>query len=208
MARFRWFCLAGLPLAVGVGDMLSPATFGKSQRGYTLMEMFVVLGIIAVGSSVAIPITMQMVRASRADSALKLTTTFLQTARNRAVAERRNIVLEFTDDTIVASRMEVPSGLLTVVDTLVLEDGYKFEREQLPDTPGLVLQVGDAIDFSEDEPAMFTSDGSLICAAGDVCNGVMFMVKDNAEDQSRAVQIWGVTGLLRSFRMVGGEWIQ
>jgi hypothetical protein len=37
---------------------------------------------------------------------------------------------------------------------------------------------------------------------------VMFMVKDNAEDQSRAVQIWGVTGLLRSFRMVGGEWIQ
>jgi type II secretory pathway pseudopilin PulG len=188
--------------------MRLPPSYWQSQRGYTLMEMFVVAAIVMTGSAVAIPVTMQMVRASRADSALTLATTFLQTARNRAVAERRNIQLEFTDTTIQAFRVEVPSGDLTLLDTLILEDRYEFSREELPNTPELALTVGDAVDFTEDEPVMFTSDGSLISSAGDVTNGVIFMAKPNTPDQSRAIQIWGVTGMLRSFRWVGSEWVQ
>jgi Tfp pilus assembly protein FimT len=189
--------------------MLSPGSFWKTQRGYTLMEMFVVVAVVIVGSAVAIPVTMQMVRASRGDSAKIMTATFLLTARNRAVAERRNIVLSYTDNSITASRVEVPSGLLTVVDTLVLEDGYEFEREDLDNTPDqFSIAADDAIDFTEDEPVMFTSDGSLLSANGDVTNGVFFITKANAPDQSRAVAIWGTTGMIRTWRWGGAEWVQ
>jgi Tfp pilus assembly protein FimT len=189
--------------------MFSLASSWKSQLGYTLMEMFIVAGIVMVGSAVAIPVTMQMVRSSRGDSALILTSTFLRTARGRAIAERRNIRLTFTDNTIVAERVEVPSGDLTVVDTLLLEDGYVFERDELPNTPDkFSVAAGDAVDFTGDEPVMFTSDGSLLDAAGDVTNGVLFMSKPNAEDQGRAVAIWGTTGMIRGWRWGGSEWIQ
>ena len=61
----------------------------------------------------------------------------MQSARNRAVAERRNIVLTFVSDTrMQLERVEVPSGTLTVLDELILEGDNEFvQLAGLPDTP-------------------------------------------------------------------------
>ena len=74
--------------------------------------------------------TMNMVRTSKGDSSVEMTQTFLEDARNRAVAERRNFVLTVVSDTqLQVERVEVPDGTLTVVDILQLEGDQEFVED-------------------------------------------------------------------------------
>ncbi len=89
--------------------MLSRTYLWTSQAGFTLLEMLVVAAIFMVGSAIAIPVTMSMVNNARGDSALVMTAQFLETARNRAVSERRNMVVTFpTDNSVRIDRFEGP----------------------------------------------------------------------------------------------------
>lgn len=193
--------------------MLSSASFWKSRGGYSLVEMVVVASIVMVGSAVAIPVTMRMVADAKGDSALVMTATFVQGARSRAVSERRNIVLTFPSTTrMQLERVEVPSGLRTVVGTLILEGDEQFIRAaSLPtavaDTPDKFGGTG-PISFTGTSPVMFTSDGSLIDNSGDVSNGTIYVAKPNALETARAVTIWGVTGLVRTWKWRGSKWMQ
>jgi prepilin-type N-terminal cleavage/methylation domain-containing protein len=189
--------------------MLSHAPRGKSQGGYTLLEMLIVVAIIIIGSAVTIPITMQMVRNAKGDSAAVMTATFLESARNRAVAERRNVELTVLSTTSMQfQRIEVPSGTRTVVATLVLEGEEEFMAVALPDTPDLFGGTA-AINFTGAPPVMFTSDGSLIDSAGDVVNGTIYIAKPRGNlDTARAVTISGVTGMLRAWKWRGSKWMQ
>ena len=189
--------------------MIALASSCKSQVGYTLIEMVVVASLFMVGSAVAIPVSTQMVKNAKGDSALMMTATFLQTARNRAVAERRNIVLTLvSENSLQIERIEVPDGSRTVLDTLTLEGAEEFVRAAgLSDTPDRFGGVN-AINFTGDEPVMFTSDGSFIDAAGDVTNATIFIAEPGAPETARAVTISGVTGLLRVWKWRGAAWMQ
>lgn len=185
------------------------ALFRKFDAGYTLIEMTVVGAIVIVGSVVTIPVTMRMVQNAKGDSALEMTSTFLQSARNRAVAERRNFLVTFVSDTrIQVDRIEVPDGTLTFVDQLTLEGDNEFLN--LPEVPEIPGDFGgaDAVNFSGIGPVMFTSDGSLIDAAGDVTNATIFVARPNSPETARAVTIWGVTGLVRPWKWRGSVWEQ
>jgi prepilin-type N-terminal cleavage/methylation domain-containing protein len=192
--------------------MLSRASVLTSQRGLSMIEMVVVLGIIAVGSAIAIPVTMSMVRNARGDSAVAATEAFLETVRNRAVAERRNMQLTINSNNIVVQRIEVPSGTLTNVDQFTLEQGEQFDKlsGSLPVTPDGMASAGTA-DFRwycGAPPVMFTSDGSMVDSAGDVCNGIIYVARPGQLETQRAVTILGVTGLLRSWKWRGTVWQQ
>jgi Tfp pilus assembly protein FimT len=173
-----------------------------------MIEMIVVGALVVCGSVVAIPVTMRMVNNAKGDSSISMMSTFLQSARNRAVAERRNILLTFpADNSIQASRMPVGDGVLEVVDTMILEDDQKFFRDEAtPDTPDEFGGAA-AINFSGNQPVMFTSDGSLIDVAGDVTNGTIFIGKVGNGETTGAVSIWGVSGLLRAWKWRGGSWL-
>jgi prepilin-type N-terminal cleavage/methylation domain-containing protein len=179
-----------------------------SQRGFTLLEMITVVAIVMVGSAIAIPVTMAMVNNARGDSAVIMTASFLETARNRAVAERRNMQLSFpSNNTIQVDRIEVPSGLLTTISSMTLEGGEEFTRLGLPDTPDAFGGAG-ALNFTGTAPVMFTSDGSFIDSAGDITNGTIFVAKPGEPTSGRAVTIWGVTGLMRTWKWRGTVWQQ
>ena len=90
-----------------------------------------------VGSAVAIPMTTRMLETARGDSAAVMTATFINSARNRAVSERRNIQMTFIPpNRITLQRVEVPSGTLTEVGELLLEGEQELLKDaDLPDTP-------------------------------------------------------------------------
>lgn len=179
------------------------------DRGFTLAEMLVVVALLAIGSAIAIPITMQTVKRGKTDSALTVVQTFLDSAHDRAVSERRNIEITFpSSNRIRIQRVEVPSGTKTTIDELQLEAGQEFYRfAGMLDTPD-AFGGSSAIQFSGPSPVMFTSDGSLIDSAGDVTNGTVFVGKPGQPDTARAVTIYGITGLLRSWKWRGASWLE
>ena len=189
--------------------MIGSRTAWTSQHGFTLLEAVVVLGITMVLAVVAVPVSTRMVNNARGDSAQIMALTFLETARNRAVAERRNIELVFDEPTgMQMVRIEVPSGARTTLAEFVLEGNQEFLLlNSVPDTPDA---YGDsaAITFTGTAPVMFTSDGSLIDSAGDVTNGSIFIARRGEPDTARAITISGVTGMLRSWKWRGSEWQQ
>ena len=178
-----------------------------SFRGFTLAEVLVVVALIAVGTAVAIPVTMATVDRAKGDSAVSVTQAFIDSARDRAVAERRNIELRFeTPNKLKLDRVEVPSGLKTQVGELLFEAGQEFHKfSGLPDTPD-AFGAGSAIYFSGTGPWMFTSDGSLIDSAGDVSNGTIFFGQPNKRESARAMTVFGVTGLIRVWKWRGAQW--
>ena len=185
------------------------ATIRGGERGFSLPELLVVAALIAVGSAVALPLTMSTVKRAKNDGALAVTQTFLDTARDRAVAERRNFELTFiAPNRIRLQRVEVPSGLKTTVDEVLLEAGQEFYKfSGMPDTPDAFGNAS-ATQFGGPLPVMFTSDGSLIDSAGDITNGTVFFGKPGQPDTARAVTIFGVTGLLRSWKWRGASWLE
>jgi hypothetical protein len=107
---------------------------------------------------------------------------------------------------IQISRVEVPSGSLTLILDAALENGQQFLKfNGIPDTPD-AFGNATAIQFTGQGPWMFTSDGSFIDSNGDVSNGTIFLGVPNQVMTARAVTVFGVTGLLRTWRWRGTKW--
>ena len=96
-----------------------------------------------------------------------------------------------------------------LITAMTLEGDQEFARDGLPDTPDAFGgPIANAINWTGVAPVMFTSDGSLIDNAGDVTNGTMFIIRPGFPETGRAVTIWGVTGLLRTWKWRGSGWMQ
>lgn len=187
--------------------MASPFRPWASDRGFTLAEIIVVSALVMVGMAVAIPVTQQMVDRAKNDSALSVTLAFVDGARDRAVAERRNIEISYVaPDRLYAHRVEVPSGLKTQVAYMKLDGGQEVRKyPSVPDTPDLFGNAS-PFQFTGTGPWMFTSDGSLIDSQGDVANGTIFFGVPNKPETARAVTVFGVTGMLRSWKWRQAQW--
>ncbi|HEY7190723.1 MAG TPA: type II secretion system protein [Vicinamibacterales bacterium] len=181
--------------------------------GFTFIEVLFVLVVIGILAAMAVPITDQMIRRSKADSAVIVAQNAVDTARDRAVAERRNFVLTFVgSNRIRLDRQEIDAnGVVigtTTTNTFTLEGRQQFLKfPALPDTPDAFGATA-AQSFTGTAPVMFTSDGSLIDSNGDVTNGSLYFGVQGQTQTARAVTIFGVTGLTRTWKWSGNQWQQ
>lgn len=183
------------------------------EAGFTLIEVLLVAGLIALIGAMVVPVTDSFIRTSKADSSTGAAVIALDTARDRAVAERRNIVLNFvTPNRIQLIRQEINgAGAVigtTLLDDIRLENGqqiYKFTS--IGDTPD-AFGASSATSFTGTAPFMFTSDGSLVDSNGDVVNGTVFLGIPGQTLTARAVTVFGVTGFTRTWKWNGSAWKQ
>lgn len=178
-----------------------------------MLEIVVVVGIAVVVAALAVPVSNQMVKWARADSSAEFTLRAIAVARDRAIAERRNIELTFVmPNRIRLERQEIDgTGAMTGKTTLsevILENGLQFVQfSGVTDTPDLFGSTA-AITFGGTAPVMFTSDGSLVDSAGDIVNGTVLTGVPNQKDTARAVTIFGVSGLMKSWKWRDGKWMK
>jgi prepilin-type N-terminal cleavage/methylation domain-containing protein len=184
---------------------------GNADRtgGFSLIEMMIVVAVIAVLAGISIPVTAAMIARARADSAGVVAGTWLESARNRAVAERRNFRVTFDTDLhhVIIERVE-PDDTVTPISDYALEEDLEFLKfAGTPDTPDRFGNASE-IDIEGDEPYMFTSDGSFMDTNGDPVNGTIFLGKPDQPETARAITIFGATGLIRTWKLGGTDWAQ
>jgi prepilin-type N-terminal cleavage/methylation domain-containing protein len=177
------------------------------ERGFSLVEVIVVVAILATVMTFSVGITMDAVNSAKADNATGALINAIEVARNQATSQRRDFQLIFTPpNKIEVFRLEIPSGV-TPIQTAYLEMGQSFTRfTPMGDTPDLFGHSG-AIAFGTTPTIRFTSDGSLIDSTGDVLNGTVFVAIENRTASARAVTIFGATGLIRSWKWNGSAWV-
>lgn len=181
----------------------------RLHAGYSLVEVMIVVCLAAIVAGMAVPIAGAFLHQRKADSGVVAALTAVTAARDRAVAERRNIQLTFVDpNRIRLSRVEVPGGALTTVQEFTLDNGMHFLKfDGLPDTPDK-FGAASATAFSGAAPVMFSSDGSLVDANGDVVNGSIFVGLPQQADSARAVTVFGATGMTRAWKWRGSKWME
>lgn len=197
----------------------------RSARGFTLIEILVVVGIAIVIAAAAVPVTDSMMKWARADSSVEFAMRQLGIARDRAIAERRNMRLDLdtSNHTIQLWRQEIDgAGAVTGWTPLFVQPGttnsapLRLENGQqfinfpgVPDTEDLFGEYGgSAVAFGGTAPYMFTSDGTLIDNNGNVINGTVFTGTPGQPSSARAVTIFGVSGLMKTWKWREGKWMK
>jgi prepilin-type N-terminal cleavage/methylation domain-containing protein len=181
----------------------------RDPRGFTLVELMMVVALIAVAVGMAVPISGRMIAKAKADSTGIEVQTWLEAARNRAVAERRNfeVTFDLPGHRLRIARVEPDQSRLPI-QTRNLPEGMRFLKfAGAADTPDL-FGAASAVDFDGPAPHMFTSDGSFIDANGDPSNGTIFMGKTGQRETAQAVTVFGTTGLTRAWKFTGSKWYQ
>jgi prepilin-type N-terminal cleavage/methylation domain-containing protein len=181
----------------------------RNERGFTLIEMVMVAGLVAVMLGMAVLISPSLTRKVRADSGVEQIVSMLRAARETAVGQRRNVQIRFVGrDVIQTARVEIPGGATTVLQTTQFESRMEYYlMPGLPDTPDLFGNPA-AVAFGPSPIRMFTSEGTLVDASGDLLNGTLFLGIPGEPETARAITVFGATALLRVWRWDGRRWVE
>lgn len=187
----------------------------RSARGFSLIELLMVVAIIAILGGIAMGVTGNMVRTAKGKSGAQQLASFLKRHRELAISRRRNIEIAFTAPNIVTSRQRaVPDppnalGPSTLLETMRLEGGIEYRKFPAigPDTPDAFGSAA-SINLGGANPVMFTSEGSFADVNGDPINATLLLGVANQTNTANAVTIIGTTATLRLWRWDGTRWIQ
>ena len=87
----------------------------RSERGLSLVELLLIVGIMGIVGAMGTAQIANVRRSMQGDGAMRLVMTELNTARELAVTQRRNMEIKFVGSNwIQIIRHEVPAGLTTV----------------------------------------------------------------------------------------------
>ncbi len=111
----------------------------SNQRGFSLIEVIVVVAILCTLMGLSIGITADAMNAAKADNSTGALMNVLEVARNQATSQRRDFQLVFTlPNKVEIFRVEIPSNATTLIETRYLENGQIFKRfTGVPDTPDI-----------------------------------------------------------------------
>ena len=181
----------------------------RSAAGFSLPEMMIVVGILAVVGGIAVGSMLSLVRDARADSAMVAAVNALRLARDRAIGERRNFQVRFVSpNRIQIARENIPGPTTTIVHELYLEDDLEFlVMPGVTDTPA-TFGLNGAISFGPSATRVFTSEGTFVDSTGDPLNGTVYMAVNGQPMSQRAIAILGATALIRPFSWNGRKWTE
>jgi prepilin-type N-terminal cleavage/methylation domain-containing protein len=180
-----------------------------SMRGFSLLEMMVVVGIILVASAIFFMSIQPGLKQARVSNSYNLVLNTMRRARETSIAERRVYVVTFVPPRTMTITQAV-TGIVT--NTFTLPTDISFDAEPgLPNTaantPDHFGTASTAIDFDQGvalgnkTAVYFQPDGSAQDVNSNTNNGVVYIARVGDISSSRAITLWGSTGRLRGWRL-------
>lgn len=176
------------------------------------MVVVALIGVLAAATLMAMPGAWQR---ARADSALATVVTELRRARDTAIAQRRDVEVQFVSpNQIRLLRHDVGAGGVDAGTTLLhaayLENQVEFRLTPgLPDTPDGFGQDA-AVAFGGAAMLLFRSEGVFTDSNPnlDPLNGTVNLGIRDRVSAARAVTIFGPTALIRGYTWNGHQWVE
>ncbi len=199
---------------------------GNRQRGFSMIELCVVIGIIMIVSAMALFRIGPALQAQRADNAMRQVVEQLRSARELAMTNRRWVQVAFP--VVVVGGVSENRVQTTIRNALTLGAGpdvalrpipiqspmtfYVFPGP-VPDTPD-AFGNANAIEFGgiANGPVggiLFDGNGQLVNGTTFLpMNGTVFIGVAGLPTTGRAITVMGTTGRIRGWSSNGTAWTQ
>jgi prepilin-type N-terminal cleavage/methylation domain-containing protein len=179
--------------------------FGRSgQRGFTLVEMLVTLGIMTVVAAIAIPVFLSGRASSRRTTAENYIRAALASARDAAIEHRTTVAVEFDFATGVMTLRDKTTGLADkdrqLGAPIALPDHISFDASQstlVNGWNGDPFDSGDAVGATMPDIA-YTADGGIADAEGTTTISIIDTTEKNAKgtDLTEVLSVLPATGIV------------
>jgi prepilin-type N-terminal cleavage/methylation domain-containing protein len=199
---------------------------GNRQRGFSMIELSVVIGIILILSAMAIYQIGPALQGERADAAMRQVVEQLRSARELAITNRRWVQVSFplvvvggiTENqvqTTIKNSLTVGAGPDVALLPVPIQRPMTFLLfpAPVPDTPDLFGDAGD-IEFGGivGGPVggmLFDGNGEMVNGATLLpMSGTVFIGTAGHPESARAITVMGTTGRIRGWSWNGTTWFQ
>jgi type II secretory pathway pseudopilin PulG len=209
-------------------EMQASRPSGSGRRGFSLLELMVVIGLIMIISAMALVAYLPTLQDARFDTAMRQVLEQLRQGREYAITNRRYVQVTFPTvvtagvtqyEVVLTQRNDLTAGAGTVnkvLSTMPIQAPAQFTLAMTADTPD---------NFSGGPPAgpvmfelvsggpvggmLFQSDGELVDGATfQPINGTLFVGFPGKNTSARAVTVLGGTGRIRGWKGTGTTWFQ
>jgi len=184
----------------------------RLQLGFSLMELLVAVAIISVILGMALLNYGNILPNFRANSAMDQLLYQLRSARERAIAHRREVQVQFVGTNQLTITEIWLLGTAPPASTVSFEGGAQYII--LPGVPDLPapFNFGNTAPVyfggvSGGPPIMkFSTTGALVDGGNTLVNGTVFMGIPGKPSTARAISILGATGRVREYHWDGSQW--
>jgi len=189
----------------------------RRQDGFSLLELIFVVAIFGVLSTMAMMAAASWTEHAQADGAIEQIRSAFREARERAIADRRNVEIRFPNtNQIQLVRHDVVGNAEsgeTVLGTYTLEGDMTFQLpygvSDFTGSDNLVAGTGESgLNVGTATEQIFTSEGTLVDQAGDSLNMELFVAHGSDKLSTRAVTVFGPTAFIRGYLWNGRTWTQ
>jgi prepilin-type N-terminal cleavage/methylation domain-containing protein len=184
----------------------------RLQRGFSLLEILTGLAIISVVLAMGMLNYSTILPNFKANSAMDQLLYQLRSARERAIAHRREVQVQFSGTNQLTITELWLVGTAPPASTVSFEGGAQYiVFGSVPDLPA-PFNFGNtaAVYFgglSGGPPIMkFSTTGSFIDGGNTLVNGTVFMGIPGKPSTARAISILGATGRVREYHWDGAQW--
>lgn len=194
----------------------------SGKRGFTLLEMMIVVGIGLIMAGVTLVAMMPMLKQNHVDAAYDTTLSVLRNYRNQSITQSKRYIVIFTPPATITVQywgVAVPvSPAPVTVATYTLPTDIQFAVQAGFPNPGpdgfgtgATPVTFNACALVGQSCLIFYPDGSAQDDLGNFDNGVVYLTRPGDLYSSRAVSVFGTTGRVRGWRLInqaGIKWVQ
>jgi prepilin-type N-terminal cleavage/methylation domain-containing protein len=190
-------------------------------RGFSLLEMMAVLGIMMIASAIGFISLQPVLRQRHVTNAYNTTLATMRRAREAAIAERRRYQVTFNSAVVpntlrIAPADPAPGGV-QVTYSLPTDVRYTVNGGLPAVGPDGFGNGSIAIDFDQNiatpdrSNIYFYPDGTAQDVNNNINNGVVYVARPGELTTTMAITLWGTTGRMRGWRLTtagGPKWNQ